>query len=293
MKILLTGATGLLGGALVELLLGERHEVRCLVRESSPNVGRLDPERVEITVGDAGNVGDLAAALSGVEAMVHVAGLEHAPQVLSAARRAGVGRLLMVGSTSVHSAYEHRSGWRRRMEELVRESGLEWTIIRPTMIYGSELDKNMHRLLRFLDRSPVYPMFGPGTNLWQPVYYEDLAQGTLSVLDRPEAIHQSYDLPGAKPLTYLDLVRTAAAALDRKPRIARLPIEPVRHALRLAERARIPLPVQPEQVMRLREDKAYPYEKARRDLDYVPRTFEEGVALEVARLREIGMIHGH
>ena len=288
MKVLLTGGTGLLGGELLELLAAGGHEIRCLVRWKSPNAARLNPERV--FYGDAGEEDSLARALDGMDALLHVAGLEYTPQVLAALRRTGVQRLVAVGSTSVHSAYEHRSGWRRTMEELVQESGLDWTIVRPTMIYGSELDKNMHKLLRFLDRSPVYPMFGPGTNLWQPVYYKDLAHGVLTALERLEAVHQSYDLPGAEPLTYLDLVRTAAGVLGTRPRIVRLPLKPVRHALRLAELARLPLPVESEQVMRLREDKAYPYEKARRELDYAPRAFSEGIALEVARLREIGLV---
>ncbi len=293
MKVLLTGGTGLLGGELLDLLAARGHEVRCLVRKESPNAARLDPERVEVVHGDAGDEDSLVRGLDGIDAFLHVAGIEYAPQVLSAMRRAGVERLVVVGSTSVHSAYEHRSGWRREMETLVRESGLEWTIARPTMIYGSELDKNMHKLLRFLDRSPVFPMFGPGTNLWQPVYYKDLALGIMSALEEPKAVHQSYDLPGAEPLEYTDLVRTAARALGREPRIFRLPLEPARRALRLAELARLPLPVESEQVMRLNEDKAYPYEDARRDLGYAPRAFPEGIRLEAERLREIGLLKDH
>lgn len=286
---MISGATGLLGGEVSRLLADSgTHEVRCLARPTS-DVGRLG--NVEIFYGDAGDEDSLYRAARGVDAFLHIAGLEYTSQVLSATHRAGVRRLLMVGSTSVHSAYEHRAGWRRRMESLVRESGLEWTIARPTMIYGSELDKNMHKLLRFLDRAPIFPIFGDGENLWQPVHYEDLARAVLTTLEKPEAIHQSYDLPGARPLTYRDLIHTAAAALGKKPRTVRLPIEPVRRALRLAEHARIPLPIQSEQVMRLREDKAYPYENAHRDLGYTPRTFSEGIAQEVARLREIGLIN--
>jgi nucleoside-diphosphate-sugar epimerase len=176
------------------------------------------------------------------------------------------------------------------MERVVRSSGLPWTIVRPTMIYGSERDKNVHRLLRFLDRLPLFPMFGSGTNLWQPVYHGDCAGAILETLNNPETVNRSYDLPGANPLTYLHLVKTAAAALGREPRIVRVPIEPVRRALVAAERLRLPLPVDSGQVMRLREDKAYPYEDAKRDLGYAPRPFREGVALEVARLRELGML---
>jgi len=290
MKVLVTGGTGLLGGALLGLLLAEGHEVRCLVRAQSPRASRLDKLRITIVRGDAGDEQALSQALSGVDALLHVAGIEYAPQVLEAARRAEVERLVMVGSTSAHSAYEFRSGPKLRMEELVRESGLDYTIVRPSMIYGSELDKNMHRLLRFLDRSPFFPMFGSGENLWQPVYHEDCARGVYEALVRPAAVGRDYDLPGAEPLTYLELVRTAAGALGRKPRIVRLPLEAVRRSLSAAERLRLPLPIKSEQVLRIREDKAYSYDRAREDLDYAPRTFREGIALEVARLRELGMV---
>jgi uncharacterized protein YbjT (DUF2867 family) len=290
MRILLTGATGLLGGALLRLLLAGGHETRCLVRADSPNASRLDGERVEVIRGDAAREEDLYRALEDTDALLHVAGIEYAPSVVGAASRADVERILVVGSTSAHSAYAFRSGPKLRMEELVRESGLAWTIVRPTMIYGSELDRNVHRLLRFLDRSPFFPIFGPGTNLWQPVYHEDCARGVFEALERPASVRRSYDLPGAEPLTYLDLVKTAAAALGRSPRIVRLPIEPVRRALAAAERLRLPLPIDSGQVTRLREDKAYPYEGARIDLDYAPRPFSEGVALEVARLRRLGMV---
>jgi nucleoside-diphosphate-sugar epimerase len=158
------------------------------------------------------------------------------------------------------------------------------------MIYGSERDKNVHRLLRFLDRWPFFPMFGPGTNLWQPVYHEDCARGVLEALKRPDAVHESYDLPGAEPLTYLDLVETAATALGRSPRVVKVPLEPIRRTLVAAERLRLPLPIDSGQVTRLREDKAYPYDDARRDLDYAPRPFREGVSLEVARLRKLGIL---
>jgi len=290
MRVLLTGATGLLGGALLRLLLAKGHKTRCLIRADSPNTSRLDGERVEILRGDVSREDDLYRALEDTDALLHVAGIEYALPVLRAAGRAGVERVLVVGSTSAHSAYAFRSSPKLGMEELVRGSGLAWTIVRPSMIYGSELDRNVHRLLRFLDRSPVFPVFGPGTNLWQPVYHEDCARGVFEALERPASVHRSYDLPGAEPLTYLDLVKTAAEALGRSPRIVRLPIEPVRRALAAAERLRLPLPIDSGQVTRLREDKAYPYEQARHDLDFAPRPFSEGVALEVARLRKLGMV---
>jgi uncharacterized protein YbjT (DUF2867 family) len=287
-KILVSGGTGLLGQGFLRILheTGE-HEIRCLVRYTSP-VERLDG--LELAYGDARDVGSIERALRGTEAFVHVAGIQYTPQVLEAMRATGVERLVVVSSTSAHSRFESRSAPRLMNEALLPESGLRWTVVRPTMIYGSELDHNMHKLLRFLDRSPVFPLFGSGENLWQPVYYEDLARGLYAALTKPGTEGQTYDLPGLRPLTYLDLVRTAAGTLGKKISIVRLPAEPVRRALQVAEGLRLPLPVSSEQVSRLREDKAYPYGKAREELDYAPRAFKEGIALEVGRLREIGLV---
>ena len=288
MKILVSGGTGLLGQGLLRFLreVG-KHEVRCLVRQTSP-VERL--EGLELAYGDAGDASSMARALRGTDAFVHVAGIQYTPEVLEAMRRAGVERLVIVSSTSAHSRFEFRSAPRLVNEALLVGSGLRWTVVRPSMIYGSELDHNMHRLLRFLDRSPVFPLFGSGENLWQPVYYEDLACGLYVALTKPGTDGQIYDLPGPRPLTYLDLVQTAARSLGKKARIVRIPVEPVRRALLVAERLRLPLPVSSEQVLRLREDKAYPYEKARDELGYAPRAFKEGIALETGRLREIGLV---
>ncbi len=287
-KVLLSGGTGMLGLETLSLLRAAgSHGVRCLVRPTS-RVERLG--EVELAQGDAADEDSLERALQGVDAFIHVAGIQYSPQMIPAMKRAGVSRLVIVSSTSAHSSFEHRSGPRRSMETLVRESGLDWTIVRPSMIYGSELDHNIHHLLRFLDRWPVFPVFGSGENLWQPVYYKDLAAGVLAAFERPVAIGKSYDLPGAHPLSYLQLVKTAAGTLGKTPRIVRLPLEPVRRVLQTAELVRLPLPVKSEQVLRLREDKAYPYEDSRRDLDYEPRSFGDGIVLEVARLREIGMV---
>jgi uncharacterized protein YbjT (DUF2867 family) len=287
-KILVSGGTGLLGrGLLCRLRESGEHEVRCLVRPTSL-AERL--ENLELAYGDAGDAGSMARALRGIDAFVHIAGIRYVPEVLEAMRRAGVERLVIVSSTSAHSRFEFPSAPRLVNEALLVGSGLRWTVVRPSMIYGSELDHNMHKLLRFLDRSPVFPLFGSGENLWQPVYYEDLARAVYAALTKPGTEGQIYDLPGPRPLRYLDLIRTAASALGKRVRIIRIPAEPVRRALLLTEKLRLPLPVSSEQVLRLREDKAYPYEKAREELGYAPRAFKEGIALEVERLREIGLV---
>src|SRR5918997_2711177 len=100
MKVLVTGGTGLLGGALLELLLAAGHEVRCLVREGSSGASRLAPLPLDLVRGDAGDTRALSLALSGMEAIVHVAGIEYAAPLVEAARRGWGGRPVGLGSTN-------------------------------------------------------------------------------------------------------------------------------------------------------------------------------------------------
>ena len=288
MKVLVSGGTGLLGQSFLRVLRESGgHEVRCLVRPTS-RTDRL--EGLELAYGDARDVGSMEEALKGTDAFVHIAGIDSTPRGLEPMRRAGIERPVTISSTSARSSSAFRSAPKLEMEALLPGSGLSWTVVRPSMIYGTELDRNMHKLLRFLDRSPVFPVFGTGENLWQPVYHEDLAQGLYAALVMPGTGGRIYDLPGKRPLSYKDLVREAARALGKKTRMVHVPAEPVRRGLALAEKLKVPLPIGSEQVLRLREDKAYPYDKARQELGYDPRPFEEGVRLEVERLREIGLV---
>ena len=161
-------------------------------------------------------------------------------------------------------------------EAAVQSCALEWTIVRPTMIYGSARDRNISRLLWFLARWPLFPLVGNA--LWQPVYVEDLAEGVVAALDASTTVGRAYNLAGAYPERFEDLVRTAARTLSRQVRLVRVPLA----AAILA--ARVTRVVTTEQVRRLAEDKAFDYSAASRDFGFQPRSFAEGVRLEARGL---------
>jgi nucleoside-diphosphate-sugar epimerase len=140
------------------------------------------------------------------------------------------------------------------------------------MIYGTRRDRNISRLLRFLRRWPLFPVCGNA--LWQPIYVADLAQALIAALDSPSSIGKAYNLAGAAPLTFEDLVRTAARAVGRRVLLVPVPLESAVLGARLT---RI---VSPEQIRRLAEDKAFAITDAARDFGFAPRTFDEGVRLE-------------
>ena len=104
---------------------------------------------------------------------------------------------------------------RQAAEAAITSSGLDTTILRPTMIYGTPGDRNMIRLVRWLERWPVLPVFGSGRSLQQPVHVSDVAWAVVQVLETPATIGRQFNISGAAPLTYNDVVRLISQALGR------------------------------------------------------------------------------
>jgi uncharacterized protein YbjT (DUF2867 family) len=171
-------------------------------------------------------------------------------------------------------------------EEQIRESGLKWTILRPTMIYGAAGDRNLSRLLTLLTRVPVLPVPGGGRHLQQPVHVCDVAGAVLSAAERPESAGATYDIAGPAPLSFAELLRIAAEAVRSRAHFVPVPLSPLVAAARgyelLAARPRI----RAEQLQRLAEDKVFGIADAARDLGYAPRPFAEGI---IAEARALGL----
>jgi nucleoside-diphosphate-sugar epimerase len=242
---------------------------------------------VEWAIGDLSDSEALTAALSGVEALVNIAslGFGHAESVLRSAKEAGVKRGIFISTTAIFTQLNADSkSIRLAAEEAIQTSGLDFTILRPTMIYGSPRDRNMARLIRFLRYSPVIPIFGDGESLQQPIFVDDVAQAVLLALKTDATIGRSYNIAGKGPLTYNQAIDMVASALGRHVWKIHVPYKPIVRLLQFTERARFHLPIKAEQVLRLNEDKVFSYEEAKRDFGFSPRGFEEGIRIEVVEM---------
>jgi len=287
--ILLTGATGFTGSHVLSQLLEEGIRPRCLVRRAS-DVRELKKARVDIVEGDLGDERSLLAAMTGVDTLLNIAslGFGHAPVLVSSAERSGVRRAVFISTTAVFTSLNARSkAVRVAAEECVRASSLQQTIIRPTMIYGMSRDRNMARLIRFLRRSPVIPIIGSGLHLQQPVYVGDVAKAVIAAMRVDYSIGRAYNIAGAAPLTFLEVVDTIARLLGRKVMKLRVPAAPIMAVLGATERLGLRLPIKREQIQRLNENKAFHYDEAARDLGYAPLTFEEGIRRELAEMYQL------
>lgn len=285
MRILVTGGSGFTGRHVVPLLVAAGHDVAAVARsaEATATVAGLGATPVRCDLDDeVGRVAD-AWTGSGAEVLVNIAslGFGHAPTIVGAAERARIGRAVFVSTTALFTALPAPSvAVRTAAEDTVRHSDLDWTIVRPTMIYGTPDDRNMWRLLRLVSRLAVIGLPDGGRGLQQPVHVGDLAATIARAAVTDAAIGHAYDVPGPVSLPLSEVVADAGRAVGRWPRLVPLPTGPLRALLHTVEGRGLTVPVTSEQVGRVVEDKAFSGAEARRDLGHDPRPFWAGIAEE-------------
>jgi nucleoside-diphosphate-sugar epimerase len=289
-NILVTGGTGFTGSRVVRLLTGRYGKATCFIRPSSDRTV-IELPGVEFVEGDLDDDASFRAALGGKDALIHVANLmgstkdggKRARMVVTACADAGVNRAVFVSSASIFTKMKaDTKAARLAAEEAVRMSGLDFTILRPTMIYGGRRDRNMTRLIEFLRRSPIIPIPGDGNSLTQPIHVDDLAFAVVECLETKTSIGRIYTLSGASPLTFNEVIDQTCAAIGVTRLKIHIPLRLAFALLRYFRRVPKRLRITEEQLQRLNENKVFDYTEARSDFGFNPRTFAEGIMQEVS-----------
>jgi uncharacterized protein YbjT (DUF2867 family) len=242
--ILLTGATGFVGRALVLRLVAEGHAVRCLVRPSrrTPRLPKGVP--LQVAVASLEDERGLRSALVGVETVIHVAGAEwqagalaaeaaSTRRLVSAAHEAGVGRVLYLSHLGADRASAYLVLKAKGIaEEFVRQSGVPYTIVRSALLYGAE-DMFVNHLARLLRLAPGFFFLpGGGEVTLQPLWVEDLAVCLERCVGEVGVVNQTIALGGPEYLTFNKMMQVLMETI----RVKRL-LVPVQPAwLRLAAR---------------------------------------------------------
>jgi uncharacterized protein YbjT (DUF2867 family) len=258
--LLLTGATGLVGSALLRRLVGEGAQVRCLVRD--PRRLGAQRVRVQIALGDLTDPPSFRNALRGVRTVVHLAAsIRDQPRgsieelngiatwrMVQAAERSGVERFVFF--SVLDASTHHRARFFRAKalaEQAVREASLQSTVFAPSIVYAP--GDPWLTLLERLAWLPVMPVSGRGRALYQPIWAEDVADCVMASLREPgpdgaggvggrrASDHRArYELAGPETLSHNDLVRTLLRSINRKRPLVHVPTPLVSRTLRLLER---------------------------------------------------------
>lgn len=283
--VAVTGALGFVASRLLPRLAARGARVLALLRPGRDGAAIAGLAEVEVRRGDLAEPSTLAGAFDGADAIVHLAGLALVPGMLPAIESAHVRAGVFVSSAGVYTKLTSRGADAKRAgEAALRGSSLAWTILRPSMIYGTPRDRNLVRMLRWLRRWPVVPAPLGGRTPQQPVHVDDLADAIVAALERPAAADREYDVGGPEPIPLAGVIRECAAALGRRAWILPIPLAPAHAAAVAARRIGLPFPVSPEQVLRLAESKAVDIGPARRDLGFAPRPFRDGIRTEARML---------
>jgi nucleoside-diphosphate-sugar epimerase len=282
--VAVTGPLGFVASRLIPWLEARGTRVIALVRPGREPDARRTWPRAEARAADLAVPASLPGAFAGANAVVHLAGLALVPGMMPALLADGVAGGVFVGSAGVYTRLVSKGADAKRAGEAsLRGSRLAYTLLRPSMIYGTPRDRNIVRLLRWIERWGVVPAPLGGITPQQPVHVDDLTDAILAALGRAE--RAELDIGGPEPIRLRDVIHECARALGRRAAILPLPLAPAHAAAVAARRLRLPFPVSPEQVLRLAESKAVDIAPARAALGFSPRGFREGVEAEVALLR--------
>jgi uncharacterized protein YbjT (DUF2867 family) len=297
-RVVVTGGTGFVGRRTVPLLI-ERGFQPWLVARSDEAATKARAMGAEVVMADLGDVAMLQRAFSdsGSDVLLNIAslGFGHGPGIVEACRASGIRRAVFVSTTAMFTTLNASTkATRIAAEDAITSSGLDYTIIRPTMIYGGPDDRNVCRLLTALERRPIMPLPGGGRGLQQPVHVEDLAEVLVAAIDRAVSIGKAYNVAGRDVLSFREMVLECGRALGRRVTVVPVPLAPVLMAARLNERFVKTPRLKAEQFERLAEDKSFDNGPATEDLGLDVRTFAQGVRdelVEIGRTRQKRVLH--
>ncbi len=306
--ILLTGASGFVGSHTLPALLDAGHKVVALVRDPKAEdlvLARL-PEGAHANLafrhGDVTKPETLPGALAGVDTVVHLVAIardldkgaslrlvntEGTRNVVKAATDAGVSRFVHLGALAVVDEPDlHYGSSKAKGMAIVRESGLRWTILAPSLLFGPR-DGFFNILAGLVRMSPgIVPITGSGNARFQPLAIEDLARVITMAVADDATIGREYPLGGPRYWTYREIVAEVLRGMGKKRLLVPMPVALIRLVAGVSESIRLPFPVATDQLRQLRLDNIGPADSVKTGFGFDPRPMEGGLTHLQRKLKD-------
>ena len=278
------GAASLVGESLLPLLVGAGWQVMAYSRRmvNRANDGRVLWRRLEAaSASHAHPAGEDAA----IPFWLCLAPLWVLPDHFPLIEAAGARRIVVLSSTSRFTkvgssdtaeqanAAQLIAG-EARLQAWAASRGIEWVILRPTLIYGHGRDRNITEIARLVRRFGFFPLLGKAAGLRQPVHADDVASACAAALLSSAASNCAYNLSGGEVLPYREMVVRIFAAMHRRPRLVMIPLDAFRLAIRCLRCMPRYRHWSPAMVERMNRDMVFDHADAARDLNFSPRPFQ-------------------
>jgi len=290
--ILVTGLTGKSGSWFLKKLIEESDNVknlkfRATIRNGANileiNKNDLD---LEYVIGDLTDQNFVNESMCDIETVLHIADLGLSENIIKAAVKYNVNRVILVHTTGVYSKYKLATKEYFKIENnitnILKGSNINLTILRPTMIYGSVSDENIIVFVKMVNRFRFFPIVNHGKYELQPIHAKDLGVAYYQLLMNEKTTHnKEYILSGKKPIYFVDLLKIISETLNKKTIFIHIPF-PLAYFLAfilyLASFGKVDYR---EKVQRLIEPRAFSHKEATKDFGYMPMSIEEGIKDEV------------
>jgi nucleoside-diphosphate-sugar epimerase len=280
LRVGVLGATSFVGACLLPQLVRAGYQVTAFSRQTvEPSDEGVAWHRLPGSPVHPGSLSEMCIPL-----WICAAPLWALPEHLSFLQSCGARRVVALSSTSRFTKEASPDAAERavardlaqgedRIAQWAESNGVAWILLRPTLIYGLGLDRNICEIARFVQRFGFFPVLGRADGLRQPVHVRDVATACQSVLERTGVSNCAYALSGAETLRYREMVARVFVALGRPERVLSIPMPVFRVALALLRVLPRFRQWSPAMAYRMQHDQAFDHEDAARDFDFAPQRF--------------------
>jgi len=278
MRILVTGATGFIGRNLIPKLT-KKHKIVCFVRKSS-NLDFLKSQNVEFAFGDMLDANSLSAALKKIDAVIHLAtphvqgneksNILGSKNMIFACKKNKVKRIIYISSMATkRKILDDYGRVKLAIEHIFENSNLDYTILRPSIIYSKN---NLSLIGKSLMILPfIIPIIGSGRYKMNPVFIDDVTESIVGAVDRKKTIKKSYDVAGSENISFNEIIQICKKRFN----IGKITFHIPKFLCLLIFRL---LPIMSlESIKGIEEDSNADITDLRKDLNSNPISFREGV----------------